>query len=153
MLPLSSVHPYTLSILLRDSAAEQEDSAPLPSDDASAAYVVARLGPGECFGEMSLVTGEPPSATIRAAQDTSLWFLTQADFLALITTCPSLLQNINGILSQRLVRANQYLAAQHAAELHLLAHMDMGDRTLASYIAEALAWRSTRRVLLLELCG
>ena len=142
-----------VSVLLRDAPAEQADSAPLPPDDASAAYVVARLGPGECFGEMSLLTGEPPSATIRAVQDTSLWFLTQADFLALITTCPSLLQNINGILSHRLVRANQYLAAQHSAEVYLLAHMDMGDHTLIPYIAEALAWRSTRRVLLLELCG
>src|ERR1700737_4177272 len=34
---------------------------------------VAQLGPGECFGEMSLITGEPPSPTERADQDTSLW--------------------------------------------------------------------------------
>src|SRR5882724_4894154 len=26
-------------------------------------YRVATLGPGECFGEMSLLTGEPPTAT------------------------------------------------------------------------------------------
>ncbi|HKV57157.1 MAG TPA: cyclic nucleotide-binding domain-containing protein, partial [Ktedonobacteraceae bacterium] len=42
---------------------------------------VAHLGPGECFGEMSLITGEPPSATVRTEQDSSLWALPQADFL------------------------------------------------------------------------
>src|SRR5216683_3288526 len=55
---------------------------------------VAQLGPGECFGEMSLITGEPPSATVRAEQDTRLWALPQADFLTLIGSCPTLLQNI-----------------------------------------------------------
>ena len=33
---------------------------------------VAHLGPGECFGEMSLITGELPTATIRAEQDVTL---------------------------------------------------------------------------------
>jgi NTE family protein len=142
-----------VSVLLCDPPAEQENHAPSQPGDTLSAYVVARLGPGECFGEMSLITGEPPSASVRATQDTSMWFLTQADFLALITTCPSLLQNINGILSQRLVRANQHLAAQHVAEIYLLTHEDIGERNLVAYIAEALAWRSMRRVLLLELCG
>jgi NTE family protein len=141
-----------VSVLLHDVAAEQERSASM-SPDAAAPYVVARLGPGECFGEMSLITGEPPSATIRAEQDTDVWFLAQADFLALIASCPSLLQNINSILSQRLVRTNRHLAAQHSAEIYLLAHMDAGDHALVAHIAEALAWRSTSRVLLLELCG
>src|SRR5438552_3123414 len=59
---------------------------------------IAQLGPGECFGEMSLITGEPPSATVRADEDITVWALPEADFLTLIRTCPTLLQNINTIL-------------------------------------------------------
>src|SRR5215471_10460540 len=39
-------------------------------------YIITQLGPGECFGEMSLITGDPPSASIRAERDTVLWSLT-----------------------------------------------------------------------------
>src|SRR5260370_2080981 len=65
---------------------------------------VAQLGPGACFGERSLITCEPPSTTIRADQDSSLWALPQADFLALIATSPTLLRTLNPILAQRLSR-------------------------------------------------
>jgi NTE family protein len=118
--------------------------------------VVARLGPGECFGEMSLITGEPPTATVRAEQDTTLWSLTQADFLTLIGACPTLLQNINRILSQRLAQTNQHILASHIAEQVWLSLIDNPDallgRSLAVHIADALAVRSHKRVLVLELC-
>ncbi len=142
-----------VSVLLYDPLDEQESPAQAVPGQASPAYVVARLGPGECFGEMSLITGEPPAATIRAVQETHLWSLRQDDFLTLITLCPTLSRNINNILSQRLARANQHLVAQHHSTVYLLAHMDVGERALAAYIADALAWRSRHRVLLLELCG
>ena len=32
-------------------------------------YIISQLGPGECFGEMSLITGDLPSATVRAERD------------------------------------------------------------------------------------
>lgn len=118
---------------------------------------VAHLGPGECFGEMSLITGELPSATIRAEQDTSLWALPQADFLALIGTCPTLLRNINAILALRLSRANQQILASHATQLVELALLDDAalplHRSLSLHIGDALATRSRKRVLLLEVCG
>ena len=120
-------------------------------------YIVARLGPGECFGEMSLITGEPPSATIRAEEDTTLWSLPQADFLTLIGDCPTLLQNINSILSQRLVRTNRQILGGRTGEriwLHLADRSNTPEaRSLALHIADALAVRSRKRVLLLELCG
>src|SRR6266849_6344395 len=78
---------------------------------------VAQLGPGECFGEMSLITGEPPSATIRAEQDSSLWALPQADFLALIGTCPTLLRIFNAILAQRLRRTSQQVLVKPVPRL------------------------------------
>src|SRR5690348_10242791 len=118
---------------------------------------VAQLGPGECFGEMSLITGEPPSATVRAEQDTSLLALPQADFLALIGTCPTLLRNINAILALRLSRTNRQILASHTAQLIHLALLDdpalPAQRSLGIHIADALAMRSQKRVLLLETCG
>ena len=119
--------------------------------------IIAHLGPGECFGEMSFITGEPPTATIRAEQDTLLWSLPQADFLQLVASCPTLLRNINTILSQRLARTNQHLLSRQSGELIWLPLVDAHDtpirRSLALYIADALAERFHRRVLLLELAG
>ncbi|HLL78895.1 MAG TPA: patatin-like phospholipase family protein [Ktedonobacteraceae bacterium] len=118
---------------------------------------VAQLGAGECFGEMSLLTGEPPSATVRAEQDTSLWALPQVDFLALLSDCPTLTQNINAVLSLRLARTNQHILLRHSAERVLLAIVDSPgaspSRTLAPHIASALAERSRKRILLVEMCG
>jgi len=119
--------------------------------------VVARLGPGECFGEMSLITGEPPTATVRAEQDITLWSITQMDFLTLIGACPTLLQNINRILSQRLAQTNQQILANHTAERVWLALADNPDapleRSLVAHIADAMAVRSHKRILVFELCG
>src|SRR5215470_4694859 len=128
----------------------------LQEDDGASARV-AQLGPGECFGEMSLITGEAPSATVRAEQDTALWALPQSDFLTLIGSCPTLLQNINAILSLRLARTNQQILSNHAAERIWLSLVDNPamplERSLIFHIADALARRSQKRVLLLEMCG
>ncbi len=137
-----------VNVLLKDESREQEKT-----ED----YVVARLGPGECFGEMSLITGEPPGATVHAEEDVTLWSLTQADFHTLMSSCPTLLRNINTILSQRLARMNQQFIATPIAEVCLLTLIDTPgappERELAYHIASALADCSRKRILLLELCG
>ena len=118
---------------------------------------IAQLGPGECFGEMSLITGEPPSATVRADEDITVWALPEADFLTLIGTCPTLLQNINSILSLRLARTNRQILSHVAAEKIWFSLVDNPDvlleRSLIVHIADALATRSRKRVLMLESCG
>ncbi len=120
-------------------------------------YVVARLSVGECFGEMSLITGELPTATIRAEEDTSVWSLSQTDFLTLIGLCPTLLRNINAILTRRLSRTNQHILAYQHCERIWLASLEQpdapGEHSLAMHIAAALADCTRKRVLLLELCG
>ncbi len=129
----------------------------LLQEEATSGTRIAQLGPGECFGEMSLITGEPPSATVRADEDITLWALPQADFLSLIGTCPTLLQNINAILSLRLARTNRQILSHATAERVLLSLVTNPDahleQSLALHIADALAARSHKRVLLLEACG
>jgi NTE family protein len=118
---------------------------------------IAQLGPGECFGEMSLITGEPPSATVRADEDITVWALQEEDFLTLIRTCPTLLQNINAILSRRLARTNRQILSHVAAEKIWLSLVhnpkSLLERSLSVHIADALAMRSHKRVLMLEACG
>lgn len=120
-------------------------------------YIVARLGTGECFGEMSLITGELPSATIRAEEDITAWSLSQTDFLTLIGMCPTLLRNINAILTRRLSRTNQHILAYQQCQRIWLACLEPSDvpkeHVLAIHIADALASCTRKRVLLLELCG
>src|SRR6266702_3234863 len=118
---------------------------------------IAQLGPGECFGEMSLITGEPPSATVRTDEDITVWALLEADFLTLIKTCPTLLQNINSILSRRLARTNRKILSHVAAEKIWFSLVDNSEvlleRSLIVHIADALATRSRKRALMLESCG
>ncbi|MFO1057670.1 MAG: cyclic nucleotide-binding domain-containing protein [Dongiaceae bacterium] len=45
---------------------------------------LARLGPGQAFGEMALLTGTPRTATIRGLADTELLTITRDDFLRLM---------------------------------------------------------------------
>ncbi len=118
-------------------------------------YIITQLGPGECFGEMSLITGEPPSATVRAERDTVLWSLTHLDFMRLISACPTLLSNINTILVERLARMNRRVGPAHTVETVWLALVENPaaplEHSLAFHIADALAVRSRKRVLLIDM--
>ena len=83
---------------------------------------LARLGPGECFGELSMLSGEPASATVEAASDTELWVLSHAAFVAVAEDYPKLSQNLAALLAERLRASNErYLNAQRAQLVTLLA--------------------------------
>jgi hypothetical protein len=51
--------------------------------------VVARLGPGQFFGEMALLSSEPRNATIRAAETCSLSVLGKRNFETLLEALPA----------------------------------------------------------------
>jgi NTE family protein len=67
---------------------------------------VARLRRGEVVGELSLVTGEPRSATVVASVPTDVLEMSQDTFTSLLARFPALLGNLNRILSQRLLDRN-----------------------------------------------
>ncbi len=85
----------------------------LPGNEPGSETVIAHLGAGEGFGEMSLILKEPPSATVRAKEDTTLWAFTQHDFTHLLDRCPTLLRNLNQLLAHRLAEANQLRLKNH----------------------------------------
>ena len=61
-----------------------------------------RLMPGEFFGEMSLLDGEPRSATVRAETDMRLLLIQRRNFQTLLTEVPELTRSILIVLSRRL---------------------------------------------------
>lgn len=67
--------------------------------------LVGKLRSGEVFGSGALITGEPRSATAKAALDTDLLELGRDDFRALIARFPRVLENLTAILTRRLAEA------------------------------------------------
>ncbi|MGE0545130.1 MAG: Crp/Fnr family transcriptional regulator [Dehalococcoidia bacterium] len=65
-------------------------------------FIVARLGPGDHFGEMSLLDGEPRSATVVATSDAELLVLTREAFLEELEQHPSLMRQMLVTLSRRI---------------------------------------------------
>lgn len=65
------------------------------------------FGPGDFFGEMSLLDQAPRSATIRALKDTQCLMLSSWDFRALLERHPSIAIKLLEVLSRRLRVANE----------------------------------------------
>jgi CRP-like cAMP-binding protein len=66
-----------------------------------------RLGPGESFGEMSLIDKRPRSATVTAVTDVTLSPIGQGTFLVLVQETPYFALEGMQSLSDRLRRANR----------------------------------------------
>ena len=67
--------------------------------------LVGKLRRGDVVGTGALITGEPRSATARAAVDTNLLELGRDDFRELIGRFPRMLENLTAILTRRLAEA------------------------------------------------
>ena len=74
--------------------------------DRRVAKSLGSVGPGKTFGEMSLIDGEPRSASIIAEEAATLLVLTGDDFQSLSVEVPRLaikiLLKISKVMSQRL---------------------------------------------------
>jgi CRP-like cAMP-binding protein len=66
-----------------------------------------RLGPGDFFGEMSLLDGGPRSATVVAETPLRLLVIDRRNFASLLNDVPDLTQSILVTLSRRLREAEQ----------------------------------------------
>lgn len=70
-----------------------------------------RLGPGDFFGEMSLLDGEPRSATVEAASNMRLLVVGRREFWQLLTSAPPLVLKIMSSLSRRVRDAEAAVSA------------------------------------------
>ena len=67
----------------------------------------ARLGPGDCFGEMALLHSAPRSATVTAETDMRLLVLGSRQFSTLIEDVPIIGRRILATLAERLREAER----------------------------------------------
>ena len=70
--------------------------------------VIARLGPGDFFGEMSMLAGEPRSATIVAEEDTAVVEVGQAVFQGIVAANPAVLEPISRVAARRLSAQEEF---------------------------------------------
>lgn len=76
--------------------------------------VITRLKERDCFGEMSLLTGAPISASIRAADEVALLVMEKADFETMCRENPVLAQLFTALLASRLGNVTGRLAEEEA---------------------------------------
>lgn len=73
--------------------------------------ILAKLGEGEVFGEMALLSGAPRSATVIAVQDTTLLVLEREEFTRLVMRQPKLALKMLSVLADRLRKADEKIAS------------------------------------------
>ena len=77
---------------------------------------LATLGPGDYFGEMSLLTGAPRSATIRAAEETRLVVLRKDALRPLLVADPTVPERLSKTLARRQAERDDALHRAATAE-------------------------------------
>lgn len=68
--------------------------------------VISHLSNGEVFGEMSLISGNPVGATVRAVAPTTVFRLDSQDFKRILSKFPELQSYFTKLLTQRLAQSN-----------------------------------------------
>ena len=88
--------------------------------------ILAILGPGEFFGEMSLLDGRRRSATVIATEDSELLSLRRPDFLRLLERMPEMGVKVLATLTSRLRKADR--------KIESLALMDVSGRVATALL-------------------
>ena len=69
--------------------------------------ILSFLERGDFFGEMSLIDGEPRSASVRTVTDAQLMIIHREPFLTLIRQTPEIAMSLLSEMSKRLRKANK----------------------------------------------
>ncbi len=68
----------------------------------TAGLVIATLGPGDLFGELSLIDGRPRSATVQAVSDVHVLEIDGPGFRRILRGAPELVRSLLGTLAGRI---------------------------------------------------
>jgi small-conductance mechanosensitive channel/CRP-like cAMP-binding protein len=80
-------------------------------DDRGRSSIVAHLDSGDFFGEGSLLTGEPRSATVTVTQDAKVIIIDKFSFSEILKQNPSIAESLSHILENRLKELAEKKAA------------------------------------------
>jgi small-conductance mechanosensitive channel/CRP-like cAMP-binding protein len=80
---------------------------------------IARLGAGECFGEMAMLTGQQRTATVVAVTDVDVFMIDKAGFQDILAGNPDVAVDISELLARR-------RAALHDAEADVTTRIHRG---------------------------
>jgi NTE family protein len=109
-----------------------------------------RLGAGAMLGEMSLLTGEPASATVRAVGNLTVLVLNEAEFHDAASRYPRLYQNLGAMLALRVASADRRVVGGRSGTLTVL-QPDQAPQLLSRALAASVAWHTRQPTLLLIL--
>ncbi len=84
-------------------------------DGHSDGQIVASLGRGQCFGEMSLLTGAHRSATVRTLEDSELLMLGKEDFRDILLADPKVVESLSEILGRRQRESETIMARERSS--------------------------------------
>lgn len=97
---------------------------------------LARLGAGEVFGEMALLTGEPRSATVSAATPCTLHVLQADAFRKVIVRYPEKLEHISKIVTERQAEIERQRGADISLELKAEKQLTLLSRMRRFFLGE-----------------
>lgn len=107
-------------------------------DEHGREMVLASLGPGQFFGEISLLDGGPRTATARAETDAVLMELSRDEFLQFVRKTPSAAIHLMTVLGQRQRETNEKLRGIKNANEVIAQNITTGER-VAERIATTFA--------------
>jgi type IV pilus assembly protein PilB len=76
-------------------------------------FLLTELKAGTCFGEMSLLTGKPRTATVRTLEPTLCGALESSDFEEMIRAHPKVALALSRVLAQRLEESNEQTGLEY----------------------------------------
>jgi len=77
------------------------------NDEEGREIILSMLGPGEYFGEMALLDGEPRCAFVMTKEKTQLFIISKKNFQTLLISNPEIMFNLLKGLQKRLREANR----------------------------------------------
>jgi transcriptional regulator with AAA-type ATPase domain/polyferredoxin len=81
-------------------------SARVVSESEDGDFDIATIPDGECFGEMSLLTGETCCATVKTNEDSLLYFITKSHFDEVVSENPQISKHFNKLFADRIGKQN-----------------------------------------------
>jgi di/tricarboxylate transporter/CRP-like cAMP-binding protein len=104
---------------------------------------IACLGPGDWFGELALLTGEPRTTDVEAQTDLTLLKLSRTTFNQLIKKYPSLGVSLAGLLAAKLASANVVMRGSGAASARSGPPVSQADTRITVSAPPVVAGRRT----------